>query len=103
MLILLSPFAPHIAEELWSLAGHEGSITYAAFPQFVEDYIIESSFEYPVSFNGKMRFKLTLPRDMKAPEIEKLVREDENTIKYAADKPIKKIIVVPLKIINVVC
>ncbi len=64
---------------------------------------MESSFEYPVSFNGKMRFKMTLPKDMAAADVEKAVREDERTAKYVSEKGIRKVIVVPGKIINIVC
>ena len=101
--ILLSSFAPHISEELWSILDNKGSICYAEFPKYVEAYTVENTFEYPVSFNGKMRFKLELPKDMPAAEVEAAVRANENTAKYIGEKVIKKIIVVPSKIINVVC
>ncbi len=101
--ILLSPFAPHIAEELWSLLGHKESISFAAFPQYKEEYTVENSFEYPVSFNGKMRFKLNLAKSLTPKEVEEIVRKDENTAKYLAGAAIKKVIVVPSKIINIVC
>lgn len=101
--ILLSPFAPHIAEELWSLLGHKESISFAAFPQYKEEYTVENSFEYPVSFNGKMRFKLNLAKSLTSKEVEEIVRKDENTAKYLAGAAIKKVIVVPSKIINIVC
>lgn len=101
--ILLSSFAPHISEELWSILDNKGSICYAEFPKYVEAYTVENTFEYPVSFNGKMRFKLELPKDMSAAEVEAAVRANENTAKYIGEKGIKKIIVVPSKIINVVC
>ncbi|MEF9985728.1 MAG: leucine--tRNA ligase [Bacteroidales bacterium] len=103
VVILLAPFAPHITEELWSLLGHKESVANSSFPKYVEAYTIESSFEYPVSFNGKMRFKLELPKDMPVKEVEAIVRANENTAKYIGDGGIKKIIVVPAKIINVVC
>ena len=101
--ILLSPFAPHIAEELWSLLGHKESISFAAFPQYKEEYTVENNFEYPVSFNGKMRFKLNLAKSLTSKEVEEIVRKDENTAKYLAGAAIKKVIVVPSKIINIVC
>lgn len=101
--ILLSPFAPHIAEELWSLLGHKESISFAAFPQYKEEYTVENNFEYPVSFNGKMRFKLNLSKSLTPKEVEEIVRKDENTAKYLAGAAIKKVIVVPSKIINIVC
>ncbi|MEF9931449.1 MAG: class I tRNA ligase family protein, partial [Bacteroidales bacterium] len=103
VVILLAPFAPHITEELWSLLGHKESVANSSFPKYVEAYTIESSFEYPVSFNGKMRFKLELPKDMPVKEVEAIVRANENTAKYIGEGGIKKIIVVPAKIINVVC
>lgn len=102
-LILLSPFAPHIGEELWHLLGHKESISKAAYPQFIEKYIVEENFEYPVSFNGKLRFKLTLPASATPQEVEAQLREDPNTEKYLRGAEIKKVIVVPKRIINVVC
>lgn len=103
MVILISPFAPHIAEELWSKLGHKSSVAFASFPEYNQKFTIENTFEYPVSFNGKLRFKLELERSLTPAEIESIVREDVNTIKFLAGGSIKKIIVVPGKIINVVC
>ena len=103
MVILLSPFAPHISEELWSRLGHTQSVSLAAFPAFNAEHTIEDSFEYPVSFNGKLRYKLTLSASLTAAEIEAAAKENENTAKYLAGASIKKIIVVPKKIINIVC
>ena len=103
MVILISAFAPHIAEELWSKLGNSGSVSFAAFPEYVEKFTIEDSFEYPVSFNGKLRFKLTLSILLSAKEIETAVLADENTQKYLGAGSIKKVIVVPKKIINIVC
>lgn len=100
--ILISPYAPHIAEELWSLLGNKPSVANAAFPVFNQEFIKELIFEYPVSFNGKLRFKKTLDINMNKDEIERLVREDERTIKYSGGEKIRKIIVVPEKIINIV-
>ncbi len=102
--ILLSPYAPHIAEEIWEKLtdGLEGSITQAAWPIANEQYLVESEFEYPVSFNGKTRFFLPLPTNMEASQIESIVRAHENTQKHLDGKPIKKIIIVPKRIINVV-
>jgi leucyl-tRNA synthetase len=102
MVILLSPFAPHICEELWSRLGHTTSISGAQFPEYVESHTKEDSFEYPVSFNGKMRFKITLPASLKAAGVEEAVRADANTDRYLAGAAIKKVIVVPGKIINIV-
>ena len=101
--IVLSPFAPHIAEELWSLFGHKESIAYAHFPEYVEAYTHEDDVEYPVSFNGKTRFKLVLPKSLTPAEVEAIVRADENTARYLAGGAIRKVIVVPGRIINIVC
>ena len=101
--ILISPFAPHIAEELWSIMGHKESISFASFPEYKEEYTVENSMEYPVSFNGKLRFKITLPKSMTPAEVEAAVRADERTPKYLVSGQVRKIIVVPGKIINVVC
>jgi len=103
MVILISPFAPHIAEELWSKLGHKSSVAFASFPEYNQKFTIENTFEYPVSFNGKLRFKLELERSLTPAEIESIVRDDENTLKFLAGGSVKKIIVVPGKIINVVC
>lgn len=100
--IILAPFAPHIAEELWEKLGNSSSMTYADFPKYDNKYLIENSFEYPVSFNGKTRFKLEFPLDMPTSEIEKAVLANENSAKFIEGKPIKKMIVVQGKIINVV-
>ncbi len=103
LLTLLSPFAPHIAEELWhSALGHSSTIFDAAFPAVEERYLIEDSFEYPVSVNGKLRFKKELPFGIPATEIERLVMEDPSTAKYTEGKTPKKMVVVPGKIINIV-
>ena len=103
MLVLLSPFAPHITEELWHRLGNNGSVCNASYPLYVADFTKEDSFEYPVSFNGKLRFKLTLSLSLSKDEIEKAVMEDGNTQKYLAGASVKKVIVVPGKIINIVC
>lgn len=103
MVILLSPFTPHICEELWSILGHKESISFATMPEYKAEYTIEQSFTYPVSFNGKLRYKIELPKNLRTEQIEKIVRENENTEKYLGGKAIKKVIVVPDKIINVVC
>ncbi|NQX92479.1 MAG: class I tRNA ligase family protein, partial [Flavobacteriales bacterium] len=100
--VLLSPYAPHIAEELWQKLGHQESVTKASWPEVNEEYLKENDFEYPVSFNGKMRFKLSLPVDMPPPEVEKTVLAHENTAKYLDGKSPKKVIVVPKRIVNVV-
>ncbi len=100
--ILIAPYAPHIAEEVWNLMGNSSSITYAEYPLFEEKHLIESSKEYPVSFNGKMRFKLELPLDMSKEDIEKTVMAHEKTQKQLQGREPKKVIIVPGKIINIV-
>ena len=100
--ILVSPYAPHIAEELWSRLGHSESIAEAPFPKFEEKYLVESSKEYPISFNGKMRFKLELPLDMSKDEIEAAVLAHEKTQAQLEGRTPKKVIVVPGKIVNIV-
>ncbi|WP_425657085.1 leucine--tRNA ligase [Tenacibaculum ascidiaceicola] len=102
LLVLISPYAPHIAEELWSQLGHNESISTVAFPKFEEKHLVESSKNYPVSFNGKMRFTLELPLDMSKDEIEKTVMAHEKTQQQLAGREPKKIIIVPGKIINIV-
>ena len=100
--ILISPYAPHIAEELWSQLGHSGSIATVDFPLLDEKHLVESSKEYPVSFNGKMRFTIELPLDLTPAQIEEIVMKDERTIKQLAGNTPKKVIIVPGKVINLV-
>jgi leucyl-tRNA synthetase len=102
LLILLSPYAPHITEELWALLGNERSITQTVFPNFDPAYLVEAEFAYPVSFNGKMRFTLPLPTDMDKEAVEKAVLENEQTLKYLDGNSPKKVIVVQGKIVNIV-
>ncbi len=99
---LLAPFAPHLAEELWQLYGNENTLAYEPWPIADESLLIENTHEYPVSFNGKMRFKLELPLDMPKEEIEKQVKEHELAQKWLEGKSVRKMIIVPKKIINVV-
>ena len=100
--ILVSPYAPHIAEELWEKLGHSESISTAPFPTFEPKYLVESAKEYPISFNGKMRFKMELPLDMSKEEIEAAVMAHEKTQQQLAGRTPKKVIVVPGKIVNIV-
>ena len=100
--ILIAPFAPHIAEELWKHLGHTQSITYAPYPTHDDQYLQEDSKEYPVSFNGKVRFKRAFPTDMPIAEIEKAILADPQTAEQLQGKAPKKVIVVPNRIINVV-
>ncbi len=103
LLILLSPFAPHIAEELWQMLGHTESISFASYPEYNAAYTVEDAVKYPVQFNGKMRFLIELPKSMGREEVEAAVRADANTAKYLQGSAIRKVIVVPGKIINIVC
>ncbi|WP_108422585.1 leucine--tRNA ligase [Flagellimonas amoyensis] len=100
--VLVSPYAPHIAEELWERLGHSGSIAEVPFPKFEEKYLVESSKEYPISFNGKMRFKLEFPTDMDSKAIEAAVLAHEKTQEQLQGRAPKKVIVVPGKIVNIV-
>jgi leucyl-tRNA synthetase len=100
--IVISPYAPHIAEELWSLLGHTGSIATVDFPVFEPKHLVESSKEYPVSFNGKMRFTIELPLDLTKDQIEEIIMKDERTLKQLEGRTPNKVIIVPGKIINLV-
>ena len=100
--IILSPYAPHIAEELWYLLGNKSSVTTAIFPEFNASYLTEDSFEYPVSFNGKMRFKMQFPIETPAEEVEKAVLATKEAEKWLEGKAPKKVIVVHKKIVNIV-
>ncbi|WP_299054107.1 class I tRNA ligase family protein [uncultured Polaribacter sp.] len=102
LLVLLSPYAPHITEELWSKLGNKESISTADFPIFEAKHLIESAKNYPISFNGKMRFTLELPLDLSKEEIEKAVLENEKTQEQLQGRTPKKIIIVPGKIVNIV-
>ena len=100
--VVISPYAPHIAEELWSLLGHQGSIATVPFPVFDAQHLVESEKEYPVSFNGKMRFTIKLPLDLTKEQIEEIVMQDERTQKQLDGRTPNKVIIVPGKIINLV-
>lgn len=100
--ILISPYAPHLAEELWQLLGYEISVVKQTFPELKDEYLVESTIVYPVSFNGKTRYKVEFPADMPANEIEKLVLQSDEAQKWIEGKQIRKIIVVPQRIINIV-
>ncbi len=102
LVITLAPYAPHIAEELWHRLGHDTSVTTAVFPQWEEKYLTEESFDYPVSFNGKVRFKLNMPLGATNAEIESAVMAAPETARYLEGKTVKKTIIVPKKIINIV-
>ena len=102
LVIALAPFAPHMAEELWSLLGHSQSITKESFPKWEEKFLVEDAFEYPVSFNGKVRFKLSMPLTATNADIEAAVKAAPESTKWLEGKEIKKMIIVPKKIVNVV-
>lgn len=102
MTIILSPFAPHIAEELWHLLGHETSVVDAAYPAFEEKYLVEDSIEYPVSVNGKMRAKISFAADASKEEVESGALANETIQKWMDGKEPRKVIVVPKKIVNIV-
>lgn len=102
LVILMCSYAPHISEELWELLGHSDGVTYQEFPTFEASHLVESSHNYPVSFNGKMRFKVEFPLDMDRVEIEKQILAHEKSAHYLDGKTPKKVIIVPKKIINIV-
>ena len=102
LVIALAPFAPHMAEELWSLLGHTQSITKGSFPKWEEKFLVEDAFEYPVSFNGKVRFKLSMPLTATNADIEAAVKAAPESTKWLEGKEIKKMIIVPKKIVNIV-
>ena len=102
LVIAIAPFAPHMAEELWSLLGHIQSITKESFPKWEERFLVEDAFEYPVSFNGKVRFKLSMPLTATNADIEAAVKAAPESTKWMEGKEIKKMIIVPKKIVNVV-
>jgi leucyl-tRNA synthetase len=102
LVILISSYAPHIAEELWQMLGHAESITFATFPEFNEAFMVENSCTYAISFNGKLRFTLNLPADLTPAEIEKTVLDTPDAQRYLEGKTPKKVIVVPKKIVNIV-
>ena len=101
-LVLVAPYAPHIAEELWEQLGHENSISTVAFPMFNDSYLVESTKAYPISFNGKMRFTMELSLDLSKEAIEEAVMSNEKTQTQLAGRVPKKVIVVPGKIVNIV-
>ena len=102
LLILMSPFAPHFCEELWSILGNKETITKASWPKFQEKHVKDSVYEYPVSFNGKTRFKIELSLSLNKKEIEKEVLKHTKTKHYLKGLSPKKSIIVPGKIVNIV-
>jgi leucyl-tRNA synthetase len=102
LVVLISPYAPHFAEELWQKLGNTDSVTLAEWPQFDEKHLQEDAFTYPVSFNGKMRFTMDLSADLSKDDIEKAVLSFEKTTQYLEGKSPKRVIIVPKKIVNIV-
>jgi leucyl-tRNA synthetase len=102
LVVILSPYAPHVTEELWQVLGNADSITAQQFPTFDAKHLVEDSFEYPIQINGKVRAMLNFPADMSKEEIEKLVLENDLVLKWLEGATPKKIIVVPKRIVNVV-
>ena len=100
--VLLSPFAPHISEELWSLLGNNSSIVREDYPLYDEYYLIESIKNYPISFNGKMRFTIELALNLSIKDIEEVVLNDDRTVQQLSGQVPKKVIIIPGKIVNVV-
>lgn len=101
-IVLLSPFAPHLAEEVWHALGHETSVVDAKWPELHEEYLVESTLTYPISFNGKVRFQMALPADLSKEQIEAEVLKSEDTQRYLAGKKPQRVIIVPRKIVNIV-
>ena len=102
LVILLAPFAPHVAEELWHELGHNTTVCDAQWPAYNEAYLVENTAVYAISFNGKVRYNLELPADMPKEEVEKTALNHENSAKWLEGKSVKKVIVVPKKIVNIV-
>ena len=102
LVVLIAPFAPHIAEELWHALGHDTTVCDAQWPEYDEKYLVESEMQLTISFNGKARFQKKFPADAQNDAIQQAVLADEQSQKYIAGKTIVKVIVVPKKIVNVV-
>ena len=100
--VLLSPYAPHISEEIWEKLGNTKSVTQATFTKYSESYLLEEKVNYPVSFNGKTRFTVSLLAEMTKDEIQEAVMKHEKTAHYLGGESPKKIIIVPKKIVNIV-
>ena len=100
--VLLAPYAPHIAEEMWHQCGHTDFVIDASWPVCDESYLVEDTQKYPVQFNGKVRFTFECPKNTPKDEVEKMVLAHEETAKYLAGSTVKKIIVVPGRIVNIV-
>lgn len=101
-MVLLAPFAPHIAEELWHAVGNDTTVCDAAWPKFNEAYLVEANVNYAVSFNGKARFNIQVANGTDKAEVERLALENENAARWLEGKTVVKVIVVPNKIVNIV-
>ena len=102
LIILLSPFAPHISEEIWERLGNSNSISEVDYPRFDQKHLIENEKNYPISFNGKFRFNINLSLSLNNNEIKEIVLSDSKTVNFLKSKKVKKVIIVPNKIINIV-
>ena len=102
LIILLSPFAPHISEEIWENLGNSNSISEVNYPKFDQKYLIENEKNYPISFNGKFKFNINLSLNLSNEEIEEIVLNNNKTLNFLKSKKVKKVIIVPNKIINIV-
>jgi len=102
VIVLLAPFAPHMAEEVWEALGNSDTVCDATWPVCNEAYLLESAFTYPISFNGKTRYMMELPADLSVPEIEAAVMSNPSSQKWLEGKTPKKVIIVPKKIVNIV-
>ena len=103
LVVLIAPFAPHMAEELWEMLGGQGSVCDAQWPQWNEEYLVENQIKMGVQFNGKVRFDMLFAADADNATIEAAVRADERTAKYTDGKQIVKVIIVPKRMVNIVC
>lgn len=101
--VLIAPFAPHLAEEMWHRCGNHTSVCDASWPVLEERYLVEDTVKYPVQFNGKVRFTIELAKDMPREEVERVVLASDDTARYLAGNQPKKVIVVPGRIVNIVC
>ena len=101
--VLIAPFAPHIAEELWQQLGHQTSVCDAQWPKYEAKYTVESTVKYPVQIGGKMRFTIDLPADATAEQVQEAVLATAEAQRWIDGKPIKKFVFVPKKIVNIVC
>src|SRR5262245_50302313 len=102
LVVALSPFAPHVAEELWQKLGHKDSVLNSSYQKYDDQYLTENSFEYPISINGKVRAKMNFALDMPKEDVEKIVLASEIVLRWTEGKAPKKVIVVPGRIVNVV-